>query len=90
MSPSQTERCPRCKGTGRIPNRRTHAMNRHERDDGSGSVLLLPVDVAKMLGVTTRTLYTWRQEGRGPACVLVNDRARYSRAAVRTFMRERR
>lgn len=49
--------------------------------------MLSPKEVADLLGVTERTLYTWRERGEGPAWVRIgrNGFVRYNPMEVRTF-----
>ncbi len=45
-------------------------------------------DVAALLGVTPRTLYNWRREGRGPAAIAVEGVVRYRAGTLRKLIRE--
>ncbi len=57
--------------------------------DGQKPVLLpedrlwSPQEVAYFLGVPVQTLYTWKWEGRGPACRKIGKRLRYRAEDVR-------
>ena len=53
--------------------------------------LLRPVEAAKLLGVTARTLKDWRRDGRGLPFVRLTPRAiRYRRQDVARFIESRR
>jgi predicted DNA-binding transcriptional regulator AlpA len=49
--------------------------------------LLAPSDVANLLGITTKTLYNWRNLGRGPKFVRLG--AKHGRVAYRPESVER-
>lgn len=52
---------------------------------------LSPAQVAKLLGMSTRTLWRWRKRKTGPAWSRCGDRAvRYRRADVDAWMEARR
>ncbi len=51
--------------------------------------LLTPQDVATLLGVPVRTLYTWRQAGKGPRAISVGRHLRWEPDEVRRWLNER-
>lgn len=49
--------------------------------------LLSPAEVADYLGVSTRQLYRWRNEGRGPSYLKLGRQIRYHPDHVRAYLR---
>lgn len=48
---------------------------------------MTPVELAKVLGVTRRTIDKWRREGRGPKLVLLGRRVvRYQESDVQEWL----
>lgn len=57
----------------------------------TASRLLTTVEIAEILGVTTKTLERWRSLGEGPAYVRLSRAVlRYRHEDLETFLRERR
>jgi excisionase family DNA binding protein len=48
--------------------------------------LLTNAEVARILGITPRTLENWRQQGRGPEYLKDGKVVRYERAAVERYI----
>lgn len=48
--------------------------------------LIKPIDLAKLLGVTTQTLTRWRKEGLGPEWIKLNGSVRYRREDVESYL----
>lgn len=51
--------------------------------------LIRPIDAARMLNVSVRTLANWRSEGRGPAYVRIDNRTKYDLADVEAYIEDR-
>jgi excisionase family DNA binding protein len=60
---------------------------RRRSEDRSGWERLLTVeDVAELLAVPVRTLYTWRYRGEGPPALKLGGHLRYEPAALRRWL----
>jgi len=65
----------------------TETAARWRTEDRSGWERLLTVeDVAELLAVPVRTLYTWRYRGEGPPALKLGGHLRYEPAALRRWL----